>query len=149
MPQLLRSTVSIYLSDEKIKQSFHKTSIMRGQRACMRGQRADMRGQRADMRGQRADMREQRADMRGQRAGISECSESRLSFSLRRICRAGDFMHQSSFSPFGSGGMLSFVFASPRFSSAMMPRSFSFTLSTSASSSRAVMRKVPVRVLAS
>lgn len=128
MPQLLRSTVSIYLSEEKIKQSFRKTSIMRGQRA---------------------DMREQRADMRGQRAGISECSESRLSFSLRRICRAGDFMHQSSFSPFGSGGMLSFVFASPRFSSAMMPRSFSFTLSTSASSSRAVMRKVPVRVLAS
>ena len=128
MPQLLRSTVSIYLSEEKIKQSFRKTSIMRGQRADMRGQRADMRGQRAD---------------------ISECSESRLSFSLRRICRAGDFMHQSSFSPFGSGGMLSFVFASPRFSSAMMPRSFSFTLSTSASSSRAVMRKVPVRVLAS
>ena len=128
MPQLLRSTVSIYLSEEKIKQSFRKTSIMRGQRADMRGQRADMRGQ---------------------RAGISECSESRLSFSLRRICRAGDFMHQSSFSPFGSGGMLSFVFASPRFSSAMMPRSFSFTLSTSASSSRAVMRKVPVRVLAS
>lgn len=121
MPQLLRSTVSIYLSEEKIKQSFRKTSIMRGQRA----------------------------DMRGQRADISECSESRLSFSLRRICRAGDFMHQSSFSPFGSGGMLSFVFASPRFSSAMMPRSFSFTLSTSASSSRAVMRKVPVRVLAS
>ncbi len=128
MPQLLRSTVSIYLSEEKIKQSFRKTSIMRGQRADMLGQRADMRGQRAD---------------------ISECSESRLSFSLRRICRAGDFMHQSSFSPFGSGGMLSFVFASPRFSSAMMPRSFSFTLSTSASSSRAVMRKVPVRVLAS
>lgn len=128
MPQLLRSTVSIYLSEEKIKQSFRKTSIMRGQRAGMRGQRADMRGQ---------------------RAGISECSEARLSFSLRRICRAGDFMHQSSFSPFGSGGMLSFVFASPRFSSAMMPRSFSFTLSTSASSSRAVMRKVPVRVLAS
>ena len=128
MPQLLRSTVSIYLSEEKIKQSFRKTSIMRGQRADMRGQRADMRGQRAD---------------------ISECGESRLSFSLRRICRAGDFMHQSSFSPFGSGGMLSFVFASPRFSSAMMPRSFSFTLSTSASSSRAVMRKVPVRVLAS
>ena len=128
MPQLLRSTVSIYLSEEKIKQSFRKTSIMRGQRADMRGQRADMRGQRAD---------------------ISECSESRLSFSLRRICRAGDFMHQSSFSPFGSGGMLSFVFASPRFSSAMMPRSFSFTLSTSASSSLAVMRKVPVRVLAS
>lgn len=128
MPQLLRSTVSIYLSEEKIKQSFRKTSIMRGQRAGMLGQRADMRGQ---------------------RAGISECSESRLSFSLRRICRAGDFMHQSSFSPFGSGGMLSFVFASPRFSSAMMPRSFSFTLSTSASSSRAVMRKVPVRVLAS
>ena len=128
MPQLLRSTVSIYLSEEKIKQSFRKTSIMLGQRADMRGQRADMRGQRAD---------------------ISECSESRLSFSLRRICRAGDFMHQSSFSPFGSGGMLSFVFASPRFSSAMMPRSFSFTLSTSASSSRAVMRKVPVRVLAS
>lgn len=128
MPQLLRSTVSIYLSEEKIKQSFRKTSIMRGQRADMRGQRAGMRGQRAD---------------------ISECSESRLSFSLRRICRAGDFMHQSSFSPFGSGGMLSFVFASPRFSSAMMPRSFSFTLSTSASSSRAVMRKVPVRVLAS
>ena len=128
MPQLLRSTVSIYLSEEKIKQSFRKTSIMLGQRADMRGQRADMRGQ---------------------RAGISECSESRLSFSLRRICRAGDFMHQSSFSPFGSGGMLSFVFASPRFSSAMMPRSFSFTLSTSASSSRAVMRKVPVRVLAS
>ena len=128
MPQLLRSTVSIYLSEEKIKQSFRKTSIMRGKRADMRGQRADMRGQRAD---------------------ISECSESRLSFSLRRICRAGDFMHQSSFSPFGSGGMLSFVFASPRFSSAMMPRSFSFTFSTSASSSRAVMRKVPVRVLAS
>lgn len=128
MPQLLRSTVSIYLSEEKIKQSFRKTSIMLGQRADMRGQRAGMRGQRAD---------------------ISECSESRLSFSLRRICRAGDFMHQSSFSPFGSGGMLSFVFASPRFSSAMMPRSFSFTLSTSASSSRAVMRKVPVRVLAS
>lgn len=128
MPQLLRSTVSIYLSEEKIKQSFRKTSIMRGQRADMLGQRADMRGQ---------------------RAGISEYSESRLSFSLRRICRAGDFMHQSSFSPFGSGGMLSFVFASPRFSSAMMPRSFSFTLSTSASSSRAVMRKVPVRVLAS
>lgn len=128
MPQLLRSTVSIYLSEEKIKQSFRKTSIMRGQRADMLGQRADMRRQ---------------------RAGISECSESRLSFSLRRICRAGDFMHQSSFSPFGSGGMLSFVFASPRFSSAMMPRSFSFTLSTSASSSRAVMRKVPVRVLAS
>lgn len=128
MPQLLRSTVSIYLSEEKIKQSFRKTSIMLGQRADMRGQRADMLGQRAD---------------------ISECSESRLSFSLRRICRAGDFMHQSSFSPFGSGGMLSFVFASPRFSSAMMPRSFSFTLSTSASSSRAVMRKVPVRVLAS
>ena len=121
MPQLLRSTVSIYLSEEKIKQSFRKTSIMLGKRA----------------------------DMRGQRAGISECSESRLSFSLRRICRAGDFMHQPSFSPFGSGGMLSFVFASPRFSSAMMPRSFSFTLSTSASSSRAVMRKVPVRVLAS
>lgn len=114
MPQLLRSTVSIYLSEEKIKQSFRKTSIMRGQRA-----------------------------------GISEYSGSRLSFSLRRICRAGDFMHQFSFSPFGSGGMLSFVFASPRFSSAMMPRSFSFTLSTSASSSRAVMRKVPVRVLAS
>ena len=114
MPQLLRSTVSIYLSEEKIKQSFRKTSIMLGQRA-----------------------------------DISECSESRLSFSLRRICRAGDFMHQSSFSPFGSGGMLSFVFASPRFSYAMMPRSFSFTLSTSASSSRAVMRKVPVRVLAS
>ena len=128
MPQLLRSTVSIYLSEEKIKQSFRKTSIMLGKRAGMLGQRADMRGQRAD---------------------ISECSESRLSFSLRRICRAGDFMHQSSFSPFGSGGMLSFVFASPRFSSAMMPRSFSFTLSTSASSSRAVMRKVPVRVLAS
>ena len=128
MPQLLRSTVSIYLSEEKIKQSFRKTSIMLGQRAGMLGQRADMRGQRAD---------------------ISECGESRLSFSLRRICRAGDFMHQSSFSPFGSGGMLSFVFASPRFSSAMMPRSFSFTLSTSASSSRAVMRKVPVRVLAS
>ena len=128
MPQLLRSTVSIYLSEEKIKQSFRKTSIMRGKRADMRGQRADMRGQ---------------------RAGISECSESRLSFFLRRICRAGDFMHQSLFSPFGSGGMLSFVFASPRFSSAMMPRSFSFTLSTSASSSRAVMRKVPVRVLAS
>ena len=128
MPQLLRSTVSIYLSEEKIKQSFRKTSIMRGQRADMRGQRADMLGQ---------------------QAGISECSESRLSFSLRRICRAGDFMHQSSFSPFGSGGMLSFVFASPRFSSAMMPRSFSFTFSTSASSSRAVMRKVPVRVLAS
>ena len=128
MPQLLRSTVSIYLSEEKIKQSFRKTSIMRGKRADMRGKRADMRGQ---------------------RAGISECSESCLSFSLRRICRAGDFMHQSSFSPFGSGGMLSFVFASPRFSSAMMPRSFSFTLSTSASSSRAVMRKVPVRVLAS
>lgn len=121
VPQFLRSTVSIYLSEEKIKQSFRKTSIMRGQRA----------------------------DMRGQRADISECSGSRLSFSLRRICRAGDFMHQSSFSPFGSGGMLSFVFASPRFSSAMMPRSFSFTLSTSASSSRAVMRKVPVRVLAS
>lgn len=114
MPQLLRSTVSIYLSEEKIKQSFRKTSIMRGQRA-----------------------------------GIFEYSGSRLSFSLRRICRAGDFMHQFSFSPFGSGGMLSFVFASPRFSSAMMPRSFSFTLSTSASSSRAVMRKVPVRVLAS
>lgn len=129
MPQLIRSTVSIYLSEEKIKQSFRKTSIMRGKRADM------LRGQRADMRGQRAD--------------ISECSESRLSISLRRICRAGDFMHQSSFSPFGSGGMLSFVFASPRFSSAMMPRSFSFTLSTSASSSRAVMRKVPVRVLAS
>ena len=128
MPQLIRSTVSIYLSEEKIKQSFRKTSIMLGQRADMRGQRADMRGQ---------------------RAGISEYSGSRLSFSLRRICRAGDFMHQSSFSPFGSGGMLSFVFASPRFSSAMMPRSFSFTLSTSASSSRAVMRKVPVRVLAS
>lgn len=128
MPQLLRSTVSIYLSEEKIKQSFRKTSIMLGKRADMRGQRADMRGQ---------------------RAGISECSESRLSFSLRRICRAGDFMHQPSFSPFGSGGMLSFVFASPRFSSAMMPRSFSFTFSTSASSSRAVMRKVPVRVLAS
>lgn len=128
MPQLLRSTVSIYLSEEKIKQSFRKTSIMLGQRAGMLGQRAGMRGQ---------------------RAGISECSESRLSFSLRRICRAGDFMHQFSFSPFGSGGMLSFVFASPRFSSAMMPRSFSFTLSTSASSSRAVMRKVPVRVLAS
>ena len=128
MPQLLRSTVSIYLSEEKIKQSFRKTSIMRRKRADMRGQRADMRGQRAD---------------------ISECGESRLSFSLRRICRAGDFMHQSLFSPFGSGGMLSFVFASPRFSSAMMPRSFSFTLSTSASSSRAVMRKVPVRVLAS
>ena len=128
MPQLLRSTVSIYLSEEKIKQSFRKTSIMLGKRAGMLGQRADMRGQRAD---------------------ISECGESRLSFSLRRICRAGDFMHQSSFSPFGSGGMLSFVFASPRFSSAMMPRSFSFTLSTSASSSRAVMRKVPVRVLAS
>lgn len=128
MPQLLRSTVSIYLSEEKIKQSFRKTSIMLGQRADMRGQRAGIRGQ---------------------RAGISECSESRLSFSLRRICRTGDFMHQSSFSPFGSGGMLSFVFASPRFSSAMMPRSFSFTLSTSASSSRAVMRKVPVRVLAS
>lgn len=130
MPQLLRSTVSIYLSEEKIKQSFRKTSIMRGKRADMRGQRADMRGQ---------------------RAGISECSESRLSFSLRRICRkkAGDFMYQSSFSPFGSGGMLSFVFASPRFSSAMMPRSFSFTFSISASSSRAVMRKVPVRVLAS
>ena len=121
VPQFLRSTVSIYLSEEKIKQSFRKTSIMRGQRA----------------------------DMRGQRADISECSGSRLSFSLRRLCRAGDFMHQSSFSPFGSGGMLSFVFASPRFSSAMMPRSFSFTLSTSASSSRAVMRKVPVRVLAS
>ena len=128
MPQLIRSTVSIYLSEEKIKQSFRKTSIMLGQRADMRGQRADMRGQ---------------------RAGISEYSGSRLSFSLRRICRAGDFMHQSSFSPFGSGGMLSFVFASPRFSSAMMPRSFSFTLSTSASGSRAVMRKVPVRVLAS
>lgn len=128
MPQLLRSTVSIYLSEEKIKQSFRKTSIMLGQRAGMLGQRADMRGQRAD---------------------ISECSESRLSFSLRRICRAGDFIHQSSFLPFGSGGMLSFVFASPRFSSAMMPRSFSFTFSTSASSSRAVMRKVPVRVLAS